>query len=121
MVLHRHGKALYDGLVETVTEHLREIAAAVDGVQGDHFLTELERRWQDHTKSMQMIRDILMYMDRIYVQPHRRGVIVQESGARGSGSNVHGFGCTAYSTYGSGCRGFGVQHLLACTLKHSLL
>ena len=70
MVLHRHGRALYDGLVATVTEHLREIAAAVDAVQGDHFLTELEGRWQDHTKSMQMIRDILMYMDRVYVQPN---------------------------------------------------
>ena len=37
-VLHRHGKALYDGLVETVTEHLGEIAKTVDAVNGGHFL-----------------------------------------------------------------------------------
>ena len=70
MVLHRHGKALYDGLVDVVTEHLKEVAAAIDAVRGEGFLAELERRWQDHVKSMRMIRDILMYMDRIYVPPH---------------------------------------------------
>jgi cullin 3 len=71
MVLHRHGKALYEGLVAVVSEHLREVVApAIERAEGDGFLVELERRWRDHTKSTRMIRDILMYMDRVYVPPH---------------------------------------------------
>lgn len=32
------------------------------------FLETLNRAWSDHTTAMVMIRDILMYMDRVYVQ-----------------------------------------------------
>jgi cullin 3 len=32
------------------------------------FLTALNKAWSEHTTAMVMIRDILMYMDRVYVQ-----------------------------------------------------
>ena len=70
MVLHRHGDALYKGLVSLVTEHLRGVAGEVNAERGEGFLGELIKRWDHHTHSMQMVRDILMYMDRIYVQPN---------------------------------------------------
>ncbi len=60
MVLHKFGDRLYKGLVDTISEHLTTVAAAIESAQ--LFLEELNRRWQDHNKSMQMIRDILMYM-----------------------------------------------------------
>jgi len=70
MVLHRHGDALYKGLVSLVTEHLKGVASEVNAERGEGFLGELIKRWDHHTHSMQMVRDILMYMDRIYVQPN---------------------------------------------------
>ena len=72
MVLHRHGDALYKGLVSLVTEHLKGVASEVNAERGEGFLGELIKRWDHHTHSMQMVRDILMYMDRIYVQPAQR-------------------------------------------------
>ncbi|KAL3106907.1 hypothetical protein niasHT_010822 [Heterodera trifolii] len=68
MVLHKHGDKLYEGLKEVVREHLqtkvREIV--VEAING-RFLEVLNRVWADHTTSMVMIRDILMYLDRVYV------------------------------------------------------
>jgi cullin 3 len=34
----------------------------------NNFLQTLNAAWNDHQTSMVMIRDILMYMDRVYVQ-----------------------------------------------------
>ncbi|KAG6759400.1 cullin-3A [Populus alba x Populus x berolinensis] len=67
MVLHKFGEKLYDGLVATMTSHLREISKSIEAAQGDSFLEELNRKWNDHNKALQMIRDILMYMDRTYI------------------------------------------------------
>ncbi|XP_060940711.1 cullin-3-like [Limanda limanda] len=69
MVLHKHGEKLYTGLRGVITEHL------INTVRGDvlnslnnNFLQTLNQAWNDHQTAMVMIRDILMYMDRIYVQ-----------------------------------------------------
>ncbi|CAM6042625.1 unnamed protein product [Sphagnum compactum] len=67
MVLHKYGEKLYSELVNTMTQHMREIAMTVEASQGDLFLEELDSKWREHNKSLQMIRDILMYMDRTYV------------------------------------------------------
>jgi len=68
MVLHKFGDRLYNGLQSVLGEHLAKVESAVQGAQREQFLTELNQRWHEHTKSTQMIRDILMYMDRTYVQ-----------------------------------------------------
>jgi len=67
MVLHKYGEKLYSELVNTMTQHMCEIAMTVEASQGDLFLEELDSKWREHNKSLQMIRDILMYMDRTYV------------------------------------------------------
>ncbi|CAL9132155.1 unnamed protein product [Musa textilis] len=67
MVLHKYGEKLYTGLVNTMTGHLKEIARSIEAAQGDFFLEELNVKWGDHNKALQMIRDILMYMDRTFV------------------------------------------------------
>mmetsp|Transcript_24773 Transcript_24773/g.34140 ORF Transcript_24773/g.34140 Transcript_24773/m.34140 type:complete len:740 (-) Transcript_24773:166-2385(-) len=72
MVLHNHGDHLYNGLVDTITAHLLEVGARIDATQGTTFLEELNTRWLAHNKSMQMIRDILMYMDRTYVNQQNK-------------------------------------------------
>ena len=60
MVINKFGDRLYNGLVETITGHLRGVASSVEAAQGEGFLRELKTRWEHHNKSMQMIRDILM-------------------------------------------------------------
>lgn len=68
MVLHKHGEKLYNGLREVVTEHLtKKVRQDVLDSLNNNFLTTLNNAWNDHQTSMVMIRDILMYMDRVYV------------------------------------------------------
>eukprot|EP00246_Nothoceros_aenigmaticus_P013947 TRINITY_DN5071_c0_g1_i1.p1 TRINITY_DN5071_c0_g1~~TRINITY_DN5071_c0_g1_i1.p1 ORF type:complete len:736 (-),score=193.26 TRINITY_DN5071_c0_g1_i1:582-2789(-) len=67
MVLHKCGEKLYTELVNTMTQHLREISKSIEAAQGGLYLEELNSKWLEHNKSLQMIRDILMYMDRTYV------------------------------------------------------
>jgi hypothetical protein len=60
MVLHKFGDRLYSGVQEALRSHLRGVAGDVVNAQGTPFLQELVSRWNDHNKSTQMIRDILM-------------------------------------------------------------
>jgi cullin 3 len=71
MVLNKYGEKLYTGLKEVVTEHLvnkvrRDVLASLN----NNFLSALNQAWNDHQTAMVMIRDILMYMDRVYVQTY---------------------------------------------------
>lgn len=69
MVLHKHGEKLYTGLRDVVTEHLiGKVKEDVLTALNNNFLQTLNAAWNDHQTSMVMIRDILMYMDRVYVQ-----------------------------------------------------
>ncbi|KAK7484868.1 hypothetical protein BaRGS_00023911 [Batillaria attramentaria] len=69
MVLHKHGEKLYMGLREVVTDHLvHKVREDVLSALNNNFLQTLNMAWNDHQTSMVMIRDILMYMDRVYVQ-----------------------------------------------------
>ncbi|KAL5539225.1 hypothetical protein UlMin_046103 [Ulmus minor] len=79
MVLHKFGEKLYLGLVTTMTSHLKEISKCIEAAQGGLFLEELNRKWNDHNKALQMIRDILMYMDRTYI-PSAQKTPVHELG-----------------------------------------
>lgn len=67
MVLHKFGDKLYTGLVSTMTRHLTSMSKSIEDTHGEMFLEELNNKWTDHNKALQMIRDILMYMDRTYV------------------------------------------------------
>ncbi|GKA16336.1 cullin-3A-like protein isoform X2 [Tanacetum coccineum] len=55
-----------------MTSHLKEIALSIEASQGDLFLEELDRKWTEHNKALQMIRDILMYMDRTFIPSTHR-------------------------------------------------
>ncbi|KAK7266369.1 hypothetical protein RIF29_19013 [Crotalaria pallida] len=72
MVLHKFGEKLYSGLVKTMTSHLKEVSQSIESAQGEIFLEELNRKWVDHNKALQMIRDILMYMDRTFIPSNHK-------------------------------------------------
>lgn len=70
LVLHKKGALLYEGVKTVITDHLvNKIRNDVFNAINNRFLQILNEVWKDHTTSMMMIRDILMYMDRIYVSP----------------------------------------------------
>jgi hypothetical protein len=64
MVLHKFGDRLYSGLQKTLIDRLKTVAAKIEAAQGEPFLKELKKRWDEHNKSTQMIRDILMVRPR---------------------------------------------------------
>ncbi|KAI0980344.1 hypothetical protein GJ496_000042 [Pomphorhynchus laevis] len=71
MVLHKHGEMLYTGLRDVVADHLTtkvraDIITCLEN-NGD-LLQSVRQSWDEHETAMVMIRDILMYMDRVYVQ-----------------------------------------------------
>ena len=72
MVLQKHGGKLYDKLTENLKAHLKEMGRSVEAAQGGLFLEDLQRRWADHIKSSEMIRDILMYMDRTFIPTSKK-------------------------------------------------
>lgn len=72
MVLNKHGEKLYNGLIEVVQEHLeKKVRKDVLESLNNQFLQTLNSAWKDHQTSMTMIRDILMYMDRVYVAQNK--------------------------------------------------
>jgi cullin 3 len=67
LVLHKKGERLYNGLKEVVTEHLQQkVRQDVMQVLNNNFPQTLNQAWIDYQTSMVMIRDIFMYMDRVY-------------------------------------------------------
>ncbi|CAF3577023.1 unnamed protein product [Rotaria sordida] len=68
MVLHKHGEKLYTGTRTVVIDHLvQKVRQDVVDSLNNNFLATLNAAWNDHRTAMVMIRDILMYMDRVYV------------------------------------------------------
>lgn len=78
MVLHKHGDRLYAGVRQCLARHLQQVGRSLlASPPGEPFLRELRRAWDDHVKSTQMVRDILMYLDRTYVAQQRRTPVFQ--------------------------------------------
>ncbi|KAI9139305.1 Cullin-3 [Paraphysoderma sedebokerense] len=87
MVLHRHGEKLYNGVKDVIKEYLENSAVerivpafpsggaggpssdsrgVADREKEKAFLQVIKDVWDHHMTSLLMIRDILMYMDRVY-------------------------------------------------------
>lgn len=72
LVLHKHGSVLYEGVSSKLTEHLQGTVKQLAEVPPTSLLESVAEQWKEHCVTMVMIRDILMYMDRTYVQQQRR-------------------------------------------------
>ncbi|CAM9725172.1 unnamed protein product [Ectocarpus sp. 12 AP-2014] len=72
LVLHKHGDLLYAGVRESVQAHLDEVGEIIATATDDRLLHDLSQQWGDHQVTMQMVRDILMYMDRTYVSFNKK-------------------------------------------------
>eukprot|EP00397_Hematodinium_sp_SG-2012_P003195 GEMP01003203.1.p1 GENE.GEMP01003203.1~~GEMP01003203.1.p1 ORF type:complete len:773 (+),score=115.20 GEMP01003203.1:90-2408(+) len=72
LVLHKYGELLYNGVQKVVTNHLKQVARSVTESADHRLLDELKAQWDDHKTTMVMIRDILMYMDRNFVNQYKK-------------------------------------------------
>jgi cullin 3 len=72
LVLHKHGDLLYDGVCDKITQHLLTTVQMLATTRDDSLLRAMATTWKEHQITMTMIRDILMYMDRIYIQQSKR-------------------------------------------------
>mmetsp|Transcript_20917 Transcript_20917/g.49317 ORF Transcript_20917/g.49317 Transcript_20917/m.49317 type:complete len:772 (+) Transcript_20917:258-2573(+) len=72
LVLHKHGTLLYEGVTEKFNFHLTATAERLSNVSDSSLLEEMSTSWAEHQITMIMVRDILMYMDRTYIQQQRR-------------------------------------------------
>ncbi|CAJ2647921.1 unnamed protein product [Trifolium pratense] len=60
---------LYMVSVTIMTSHVKEISKSIEeAAEGDFFLEELSRKWNDYKMAIQNIENILIYMDRTYVR-----------------------------------------------------
>ncbi|RUS17941.1 Cullin [Endogone sp. FLAS-F59071] len=97
MVLHKSGDKLYLGVRDVIAQHLEDVsreqivpafgvgagtggagvrsAGGTSADSGATFLKVLKKVWEEHTTCMLMIRDILMYMDRVYAKTNNIPVV----------------------------------------------
>lgn len=87
IVLHKHGEMLYTNVIHTISDYIKGVRDKLLLVHDSIFLKELLRHWEKHRKSILMIRDILMYMDKNYVAQNKKPPIY-EAGVRIFGSDA---------------------------------
>ncbi|KAM8839512.1 LOW QUALITY PROTEIN: cullin-3-B-like [Synchiropus picturatus] len=69
IVRYKHGEKLYAGLEEVVTEHLiNKVREDILNSINNNFLHTLVQAWNDHTTAMVLIKDILMYLDKVFLE-----------------------------------------------------
>ena len=66
-MLHKHGDLLYNGVKNTTVELLEPIREKLLNCSEDDLLKKVNEIWKNEKMCIVMIKDILMYMDRIYV------------------------------------------------------
>ena len=77
LVLQKYGNILYDGISSKLTYHLNKTLLALQQTHTSQLLEAIVMAWKEHTITMVMIRDILMYMDRTYVVQQKRRTVYE--------------------------------------------
>ncbi|CAN6230252.1 unnamed protein product [Urochloa humidicola] len=83
LVLQKKGEELYSVVETTMTSEVQSLCRALDVAPADGtvFLQELLAKWNQHIKAVNMIRVMLMYMDRTFV-PTNHKTPIKELGLR---------------------------------------
>lgn len=67
LVLHKHGQMLYDNVKDTTVQLLKPIADTLAVTHDDQFLRQYNKTWKETKMCIDMIRDILLYMNKNFV------------------------------------------------------
>eukprot|EP00960_Hanusia_phi_P054671 762734-Hanusia_phi.AAC.2 len=76
MVLHKHGDMLYNNVDATLKKRSIELCERVEKNPDETFLSSLKKIWTEYKRSLQMVQDILMYMDRTYVKQNQKKPVI---------------------------------------------
>eukprot|EP00919_Chromeraceae_sp_WS-2016_P004121 GHVR01009872.1.p1 GENE.GHVR01009872.1~~GHVR01009872.1.p1 ORF type:complete len:842 (+),score=182.87 GHVR01009872.1:51-2576(+) len=72
LVMHKHAGKLYDEVRKEINAHVCTIGQTVADATDEQLLEVLREQWETHKAIMILIKDILMYMDRNYVERQRK-------------------------------------------------
>jgi len=75
LVLHKHYDLLYEGVQNTIRDHLTISLVEIVESNNEDLLAVVARIWSFHTIAFNMMKDILMYMDRSYAIPRRKATV----------------------------------------------
>ena len=75
LVLHKHCELLYDGVKNDIREHLQVSLIDIMEAKNEIILGSTVHAWQFHTVAFNMMKDILMYMDRSYSVPRKKAPV----------------------------------------------
>jgi cullin 3 len=66
MVLQKHGDLLYDGVKQMFVKHLQTSSTLIAQTPSELFLSVLVREWQSHDVAFNMVKGVLLYMEKFY-------------------------------------------------------
>eukprot|EP00761_Pharyngomonas_kirbyi_P013194 gb/GECH01013221.1/.p1 GENE.gb/GECH01013221.1/~~gb/GECH01013221.1/.p1 ORF type:complete len:750 (+),score=201.49 gb/GECH01013221.1/:1-2250(+) len=69
LVLYKQGDLLYNGVQETIRNYIHSMRQKILECDDSTFLGVLLDNWFKHRKAVLLIRDILLYMEKTYVEP----------------------------------------------------
>lgn len=72
MVLHKFGDLLYRGVRQSLTDHLQGIGREIASASDEMLLSQLSEHWKAQKLVLNIVKDILMYMDRTYCLPNNK-------------------------------------------------
>lgn len=72
LVLDKHGDLLYDGVQSTIRERVEWISSRIRSADDSALVGRVCSLWEDHKTTMEMVKDILMYVDRTYAAQRRK-------------------------------------------------
>lgn len=68
LILNKNGELLYDRVKKAIEGHTRGISIKINQCTDETFLSKLLAVWEKYRKSASMIRDILLFLDELYVE-----------------------------------------------------
>lgn len=75
LVLHKHYDLIYEGVKSTFREHLSVSLVGIVESSNEDMLRVLVNTWMFHKVAFNMIKDILMYMDRAYCAQRKKAPV----------------------------------------------
>lgn len=75
LVLHKHNELLYEGVRNHIRDHLAISLIDISEAKNELILGAAVHAWTFHTVAFNMMKDILMYMDRSYCVPRKKAPV----------------------------------------------
>ncbi|KAK2419903.1 cullin-3A [Trifolium repens] len=82
MVERKFGEQLYIGILSSLASAIRNISESVESAGDENFLEEINNKWINHNKALNMIQDVLLHMDKNFIKKTQGTKTIHEIGFR---------------------------------------